>query len=459
MNPARHRFRRTVLTLTLLLSTLNSQLSTVLAQGPLTPPGAPAPTMRTLDQVEPRIAINATNTPGDADSLYKITQPGSYYLTGNITGVFGKMGIEIAATGVTIDLMGFEMIGGGSTSPGIQAVAETGNIHIRNGNIRNWKPGIDLSQCNYNLLSDLRVLTCSVGGIQGRLATTITNCTVSSNFAPGIVVQNLSVITGCTLQSNGGTGITAGPGAVISHCSLRFNTDGLNVGSGSTISNTTATQNFGRGIVAGDGCTISDCVAHTNTGGDGFSVGKGCTVRHCSAYTNTGGGAGGGDGIQVGDGTSVLDCTSYDNAANGILGPNVGVTVSGCTVYKNGDNGISIGAGTVTRCDSSDNNSDGIRVVSAGRITDNKCFSNGPGSSLGAGIHVIQTDCIIENNLVGFNDYGLDVDSFPNVIIHNSARANVTNNYEVAAGNMLGTIITTTANMNAAANTYANLAF
>jgi len=54
------------------------------------PPGPVAPTMKSLSEVEPRIAINATNTPGDADSLFKITQPGSYYLTGNITGVAGK---------------------------------------------------------------------------------------------------------------------------------------------------------------------------------------------------------------------------------------------------------------------------------------------------------------------------------------------------------------------------------
>ena len=37
-----------------LLSTLNSQLSTCLAQGSLTPPGAPAPTMKSLAQIEPR---------------------------------------------------------------------------------------------------------------------------------------------------------------------------------------------------------------------------------------------------------------------------------------------------------------------------------------------------------------------------------------------------------------------
>ncbi|MCH8150310.1 MAG: hypothetical protein IH987_20420, partial [Planctomycetes bacterium] len=37
--------------------------------GNLNPPSGPVtPTMKTLTEVEPRIAINATNTPGDASS-------------------------------------------------------------------------------------------------------------------------------------------------------------------------------------------------------------------------------------------------------------------------------------------------------------------------------------------------------------------------------------------------------
>src|SRR3954470_4200181 len=92
-------------------STVNMHLSTVFAQGTLTPPGAPAPTMKTLDQVEPRTPIDATHTPGDADSLFKITQPGSYYLTANVTGVPAKHGVEIAASGVTLDLNGFDLVG------------------------------------------------------------------------------------------------------------------------------------------------------------------------------------------------------------------------------------------------------------------------------------------------------------------------------------------------------------
>lgn len=86
--------------------------------GPLDPPAGPvAPTHRTLSEVEPRTAINAANTPGDADALLKITQPGSYYLTGNIAGVAGMHGIEIAARDVTLGLNGFTLSGTVQLSP------------------------------------------------------------------------------------------------------------------------------------------------------------------------------------------------------------------------------------------------------------------------------------------------------------------------------------------------------
>jgi len=58
--------------------------------------------MKALDQVEPRILISSTTTPGDADSVFKITQPGSYYLGQNVVGVAGKSGIELTANHVTI---------------------------------------------------------------------------------------------------------------------------------------------------------------------------------------------------------------------------------------------------------------------------------------------------------------------------------------------------------------------
>src|SRR5262245_41804718 len=80
--------------------------------GPLDPPSGPvAPTMKPLDQVEPRTAINAVNTPGDATAVFRITQPGSYYLTGNVAGVLNRSGIAVSAADVTIDLNGFAVLG------------------------------------------------------------------------------------------------------------------------------------------------------------------------------------------------------------------------------------------------------------------------------------------------------------------------------------------------------------
>src|SRR3954451_7441888 len=87
--------------------------SALFAQGSLTPPAGPAPTMKTLDQVEARTIINATKTPGDPTNQFIISAPGSYYLTGNITGVSGKNAISINASNVAVDLNGFTITGTG----------------------------------------------------------------------------------------------------------------------------------------------------------------------------------------------------------------------------------------------------------------------------------------------------------------------------------------------------------
>ncbi len=118
-------------------------LAAAIIAGPLDPPAGPVTsTYKTLTEVEPRIAINATNTPGDADSVYRIIQPGSYYLTANVTGAPAKKCIEIAVDDVTIDLNGMTITGDATSTGGIYAEGVRNNLIVRNGSIRNIGGGM-----------------------------------------------------------------------------------------------------------------------------------------------------------------------------------------------------------------------------------------------------------------------------------------------------------------------------
>jgi len=206
--------------------------------GPLNPPAGPVTsTYKTLTEVEPRIAINATNTPGTATALFRITLPGSYYLTGNVAGVVGKHGIEIAVAAgnsqsVTIDLMGYALAASNGSLDGISVtVANTLNGAVRNGTVRNWGgDGVDVSNSTNNLLEDLRVSNNGGRGIAAGSAATVTGCTASLNTGDGISASNGSTVTGCTASSNTGNGITANSFTTISFCSVTANlVDGIAV--------------------------------------------------------------------------------------------------------------------------------------------------------------------------------------------------------------------------------------
>jgi hypothetical protein len=113
----------------LLLSALNSQLSTAHAQGSLTPPGAPAPTMKSLAQIEPRTPIST--------APFNISTSGSYYLTTNLT-VSSGLAVSIGANGVTLDLNGFTLASTepGATSFGIVIFGSSSDVAILHGHIR-----------------------------------------------------------------------------------------------------------------------------------------------------------------------------------------------------------------------------------------------------------------------------------------------------------------------------------
>ena len=406
------------------------------AQGPLTPPGAPAPTMKTLDQVEPRKEINAVNAPGDADSIFKITQPGSYYLTGNITGVSGKIGIEIAVAadgpGVTIDLMGFELAGAPGSLDGIAATGTgTRNIAIRNGTVRAWGgDGIDIFNSQNNLLSDLRAQGNGARGIHAGASTTITGCTAQSNTGDGISALTGSTVTACASAFNGGDGIAADIGSTVKGCTMLNNGgDGI-FAAASSVTNCTVRGSTGDGILA-SGCTVTDCTVQSSAG-DGFDASNGSTVTGCTASSNTG------DGFNVSNGS----------------------TITGCTARSNTGDGIDLGSHcTVTRCTSSSNTLNGIRIGSNSRVTDNTCDDNGVGVGLFSGIFTLGDHNRIEGNNVTNNDFGIGVGGVGHLIVRNYAGSN-TNNYSLpGSGSFIGTIVATEAGMNAAENALINISF
>jgi hypothetical protein len=237
-------------TLTLLLA---ATAAPALA-GPLDPPVGPAvSTMKTLAQVEPRIPLVPSTLPG-ATTLIRITEPGSYYLTGNLVVPADKNGIVIAASNVTIDLSGFTISGLAGSENGI--IHDGGlrtNIRIHNGSIANMGyRGIDLatfgvypphhtsverisiSNCtdlgmyfNDGVIRDCRVVECGSFGIYGHALhdSVVEGCVSEKNVHIGIRISQ-GVVRNCAVMGTAGKGIMLGYGT-ITGCSAVQNEVGI----------------------------------------------------------------------------------------------------------------------------------------------------------------------------------------------------------------------------------------
>ncbi len=75
----------------------------VSAQGFLNPAGAPAPSMRTLQQIEPGTPIDTIP--------FTISEPGTYFLTRNLHHGGTGSAIILSASDVTLDGRGFVITG------------------------------------------------------------------------------------------------------------------------------------------------------------------------------------------------------------------------------------------------------------------------------------------------------------------------------------------------------------
>lgn len=176
-------------------------------------------------------ALSAANTPGDADSHFRITQPGVYYLTGNVISSASGSAIEVAANNVVIDLNGFEMRcttdfqGDPVTGRGI--VSDATGLIIRNGAIRRFRffgVAATLGQAvrveNVHSIAngyDSGMLSSGTGFALGA-GSAIVRCTAYDNGNIGISVQEGSSVLDCVAYNNTNVGISAAD-SLVAHCS------------------------------------------------------------------------------------------------------------------------------------------------------------------------------------------------------------------------------------------------
>lgn len=377
----------------------------VLTAGDLTPPAGPvAPTMKRLSEVEPRAALSQLTAPGNATNQFRITQPGSYYLTGNIAGVSGKNCITIESEGVSLDLNGFKLEGVTGSLAGIVTTHDF--VTIRNGHVHNFSVGVNALESVGVRIQNIASTNHDNQAIRASVGAVLENCVTEFSDIGFDVFESASLI-GCTSRYAESTGFAVARGSTLTNCTALNADIGFHLTGPAVLTNCTAQSNQVDGFRIAESAVLTDCVAFDNGSAGFYSVARSRLTR-CNARDNE-------YGFFLTEANSVVECTASSNDSNGVYITGNANTVERSTMHENGAAGVNVATGA-------GNNIDG--------------------------------------NLLTYNGtYGLIFSSGANLAVRNRARGNSTSNYLFHGSSDYGVILSNPGQAFTSTAAWANFAF
>jgi len=201
-----------------------------------------------------------------------ISSPGFYYITRDLSCAVGSHGITITADNVTLDLMGFSLVGPGGKGAydGIY-MSGRANVEIRNGTVRNFlRRGIcdDNSGGTGHRIINIRARDNGTSGIYlvGTSHMVERCAAVGNGGGPGIFTSTGSTVTGNTCYDNSTSGIYTSIGSTVTGNTCYDNTNcGIYASVGSTVTGNTCYANGSDGITADSGSTVTGNTCRGNT--------------------------------------------------------------------------------------------------------------------------------------------------------------------------------------------------
>ncbi|MCX5891221.1 MAG: hypothetical protein NTY36_17490 [Deltaproteobacteria bacterium] len=186
----------------------------------------------------PPVGTKITSLP---DAGLTISSPGFYFLAGNLNYKGTGNAITIGADDVTLDLMGFTMIGPGGNS-GVNGIYMNGhnNVEVRNGTVRGFSTG---------------VLEDSISGTGSKDRSI--NVRAYHNNSGIILLDNNNLIRDCSASNNNNTGLYVGSGLIVDSEANNNGLAGIALdGPGSVLGNT-ACNNGSYNFYLGTGVATS----------------------------------------------------------------------------------------------------------------------------------------------------------------------------------------------------------